>query len=331
MVLVPLVKLFLIMFVSERAVTILNPNRDPDDAHLVNLDDFQFTFTMEFEVTVTRSGFHKRTISVDNGRPVVVWDIGDKDPKICKICPAVSSINIEYLFLDIQKMRLNNLLAQSLRDTQRICVRYACLFSRFNVQCDVYHTTDTVRVTYTYQTGKINIQGSGSFPTSNAKEFGTYMLRNRVQEIKNTWRPTVQKLKQLAYMTATEVEFWYNTTGLTTCVVTSRSNVPFTVELSLNTNNSVLVTDESTVDCQLVTVKAPGSHAQRCYVTSSLGWKGVVTPPSQYRTKRVPVNISSSKWTGIVNWKGNVNRSTASHLPNLPILILCVVFMRLVV
>nr|2NYK_A Chain A, M157 [Murid betaherpesvirus 1] len=283
-------------------------NPDPDDTYIVNMDDFQFTFTMEFEVTVTRGGVHKRTISVDNGRPVVVWDVGDRDPKICKICPDVSSTDIEYVFLDIQKMRLNNLLTQSLWDTQRICVRYACLFLGFDVICDVYHTTDTVRVAYTGQTGKINIQGSGKFSTSDAKEIGTYMIKSNVREIKNRWRSTVQKLKQLAYMNATEVEFWYNTTGLTTCVVTSRSNVPFTVELSLNTNCSAIVTDESTVDCQILTVKAPGSHAQRCYVTSSLGWKGVVTPPSQYRTKRVPVNISSSKWTGIVNWKGNVNR-----------------------
>ncbi|ACE95659.1 m157 [Muromegalovirus C4A] len=332
MVIVLLVKLLLIVIVSERALTIFNFKPNPDDIYIVNPADLQLTFTMDFEVTVTRDGFHKRTISVDNGRPVVVWDGGDKDPKICKICPAVNSINTEYIFLDIQKMRLNNLLAQGLWETQRICVRYVCLFLGFDVFCDVYHTTDTVRVAYTRQTGKINIQGSGTFPTtSHAKEFGTYMLKNNVREIKNTWRPTVQKLKQLAYMNATEVEFWYNTTGLTTCVVTSRSNMPFTVELSLNTNSSAIVTEESTVDCQIVTVKAPGSHAQRCYVTSSLGWKGVVTPPSQYRTKRVPVNISSSKWTGIVNWKGNVNRSTASHLPNLPILILCVVFMRLVV
>ncbi|UNW45383.1 m157 protein [Murid betaherpesvirus 1] len=329
MVIVPLVKLLLIVFISERAVTIFN--LDPDDTYIVNMDDFQFTFTMEFEVIVTRSGFHKRTISVDNGRPVVVWDVGDKDPKICKICPAVNSINTEYIFLGIQKMRLNNLLAQGLWDIQRICVRYVCLFLGFDVLCDVYHTTDTVRAAYTRQTGKIDIQGSGTFSTSDAKGIGTYMIESNVQEIKNKWRPTVQKLKQLAYMNVTEVEFWYNTTGLTTCVVTSRSNVPFTVELSLNNNSSAIVTDESTVDCQILTVKAPGSHAQRCYVTSSLGWKGVVTPPSQYRTKRVPVNISSSKWTGIVNWKGNVNRSTASHLPNLPILILCVVFMRLVV
>nr|AAO86755.1 m157 [Murid betaherpesvirus 1] len=331
MVLVLLVKLLLIVVVSERALTIFNPNPDPDNTYIVNLDDSQFTFTMEFEVIVTTSGFHKRTISVDNGRPVVVWDVGDKDPKICKICPSVGSINTEYLFLDIQKMRLSNLLAQSLWGTQRICVRYACLFSRFNVLCDVYHTTDTVRVTYTYQTGKINIQGSGTFPTSDAKGIGTYMLRNRVQEIKNTWRPTVQQLKQLGYMNATEVEFWYNTTGLTTCVVTSRSNVPFTVELSLNTNSSAIVTDESTVDYQTVTLKVSDSYPQRCYVTSSLGWKGVVTPPSQYRTKRTPVNISSSKRTGIVNWRGNVNRSTDSYSPNLTILILCAVFMHLII
>nr|4JO8_A Chain A, M157 [Murid betaherpesvirus 1] len=261
------------------------------DMYIVNPDDLQLTFTMEFEVTVTRDGFHKRTISVDNGRPVVVWDGGDKDPKICKICPAVNSINTENIFLDIQKMRLNNLLAQGLWDIQRICVRYVCLFLGFDVVCDVYHTTDRVRAAYTRQTGKIDIQGSGTFSTSDAKGIGTYMIESNVREIKNKWRPTVQKLKQLGYMNETEVEFWYNTTGLTTCVVTSRSNVPFTVELSLNTNSSAIVTEESTVDCQTVTVKAPGSHAQRCYVTSSLGWKGVVTPPSQYRTKRAPVNI----------------------------------------
>ncbi|AWV68410.1 m157 protein [Murid betaherpesvirus 1] len=331
MVLIPLVKLLLIVFVSERAVTILNPNPDLDDAYSVNMDHFQFTFTMEFEVTVTRSGFHKRTISVNNGRPVVVWDVGDKNPKICKICPAVSSINTEYVFLDIQKMRLSNLLAQGLWETQRICVRYVCLFLGFNVLCDVYHTTDTVRVAYIYQTRKINIQGSGTFPTSDAKEFATFMLTSNVQEIKKTWLPTVQQLKQLGDMNATEVEFWYNTTGLTTCVVTSRSNAPFTVELSLNTNSSAIVTDESTVDYQTVTLKVSDSYPQRCYVTSSLGWKGVVTPPSQYRTKRAPVNISSSKRTGIVNWRGNVNRSTDSYSPNLTILVLCAVFMHLIV
>ncbi|AWV68765.1 m157 protein [Murid betaherpesvirus 1] len=326
MLLVPLIK-FLVVGVLPRVVTIFNPNPNPVVIH-VDSGDRRIEFIMEFEVTVTRSGFQKCTISFNNGRPVVVWE--DEGPKVCKLCPPLSSENGEGLFLNMQLTYLQQLL-NKLNDTQRICIRYMCLFWIFGVGCNVYHTTDTVRVSYTLGTGNTNIQGPGTFQTSDAKGIGTTLLEERREEITKRWWPVIQELNHLGCMNETDVEFWYDMSGVTTCVVKSRSSMPFIVELSLSDNSSMTVTDESTVDCQIVTVKAPGSHAQRCYVTSSLGWKGVVTPPSHYRTKRVPVNISSSKWTGIVNWKGNVNRSTASHLPNLPILILCVVFMRLVV
>ncbi|AWV68242.1 m157 protein [Murid betaherpesvirus 1] len=323
MLLTPLVKFFLTVCLSGRVASIFNPN---PVVNYMDVENEPIKFTMEFEVTVTRNGLYKHTISVDSGRPVVIWEDGD-EIKVCKICPA---LGCERAFLNSQINHLNELLEKDIKDTYRICVRYMCMFNIFGFGCDVYHTTDTVRVSYRIERGQTDIQGQGMFPNSDVKGTGLEILDNDKDDIRKRWWPTVQKLKQLGCMNEIEVEFWYDTTG-PTCVVTSRSSVPFIVELSLNDNSSVTVTDDSTVDYQTVTLKAPGSHVQRCYVASSLGWKGVVTPPSSYRTKRVPVNISSSKWTGIVNWIGNVNRSTASYSPNLTILVLCAVFIRLVV
>lgn len=245
-------------------------------------------FTFDVEVLMTDSQY-LFTIALNGSYPVVRWT--DYSGTFCRVCPAPATFDGEYGFMNAQRNYSEHL--RKIIPSTHISIKYICYFNDSPFDCVVYHSTDDGRITYSPFTNSTIIRGNVTLLEPFKKGYSVSLLSRYKYNIQQRWSSTLLRLNALGNIDAVTVKFWYDGRPriLTTCIVDSPSTLKLYVALIGNTSEMAVGTAEHSVDNVTVTVTSSIGEYMTCYVKSSLGWTGIVTPP--YREDRTERHLTA--------------------------------------